>query len=192
MAAQPIQAAGAVRPDAVNWNPSAVEISAYEQGGSLVSMDISCWQLDGSLAKAARSAMCRPARVSSSITTPTADGGGESASPVSNRSGPRPCSLRRHSRLVVGLPASESARITEVIEQSAHMARLIGHAHDGSIWDLLVILTRNSHALTTPPTRLVTAAGISQYKPPPALTRKVNPAMPTSTAVTVFGENFSM
>jgi len=62
MAAQPIQAAGAVRPDAVNWNPSAAEISAYEQGGSLVSMDSSCWQLDGSPAKAARSAglMVRP------------------------------------------------------------------------------------------------------------------------------------
>ena len=57
--------------------------------------------------------------------------------------------------------------------------------------DTLVTLTRNSHALTTPPTRLATAAGISQYKPPPALTKKVSPAMPTSTAVIVFGENLS-
>ena len=54
-----------------------------------------------------------------------------------------------------------------------------------------VTLTRNSHAFTTPPARLATAAGISQYKPPPALTRKVSPATPTSTAVTVLGENRS-
>ena len=52
-------------------------------------------------------------------------------------------------------------------------------------------LTRNSHAFTTPPARLATVAGISQYKPPPALTSKVIPATPTSTAVIVLGENLS-
>jgi hypothetical protein len=58
--------------------------------------------------------------------------------------------------------------------------------------DWLVTLTRNSHALTTPPTRLATAAGISQYRPPPAFSRKLSPATPTSTAVIVLGENRSM
>jgi hypothetical protein len=57
---------------------------------------------------------------------------------------------------------------------------------------LPVTLTTNSHTLTTPPTRLATAAGISQYKPPPVLAKKVNPATPTSTAVIVLGENLSM
>ena len=58
--------------------------------------------------------------------------------------------------------------------------------------DYPVTLTRNSHALITPPAGLATAAGISQYKPLPALTRKVSPATPTSTAVIVLGENLSM
>jgi len=36
-------------------------------------------------------------------------------------------------------------------------------------------LIRNSHALMTPPTRLARTAGIIQYRPPPAFSRKVNP-----------------
>jgi alkylhydroperoxidase/carboxymuconolactone decarboxylase family protein YurZ len=55
--------------------------------------------------------------------------------------------------------------------------------------DSPLTLTRNSQVLTAPPTRLATAAGINQYKPPPALARKVSPARPTSTAVVTFGEN---
>ena len=48
--------------------------------------------------------------------------------------------------------------------------------------------TRNSQALITPPTRLTTAAGISQYRPPPAVTRNVTPATPKSTCVIAFGD----
>ena len=48
--------------------------------------------------------------------------------------------------------------------------------------------TRNSQALITPPTRLKTAAGISQYRPPPAVMRKVMPATPKSTCVIAFGD----
>ena len=49
----------------------------------------------------------------------------------------------------------------------------------------------DSHAFLTPPRRLAPAAGMSQYRPPPALRRKVSPATPTSTAVVVLGENLS-
>jgi hypothetical protein len=57
--------------------------------------------------------------------------------------------------------------------------------------DLLVTFTRNNHAFTTPPTRLATTAGISQYKPPPAFRMKVSPVTPTSTVVIRLGENLS-
>jgi hypothetical protein len=53
-------------------------------------------------------------------------------------------------------------------------------------------LIRNSQALTTPPARLASTAGIIQYRPPPALRRKVSPARPTSADVTAFGEDRSM
>ena len=49
-------------------------------------------------------------------------------------------------------------------------------------------LSKNSHASITPPTRLATKAGISQYRPPPAFSKKVSPAMATSPTVTAFGE----
>ena len=49
-------------------------------------------------------------------------------------------------------------------------------------------LTRTSHALMTPPTRLARTAGISQYRPPPDFTRKVSPASPTSRAVMLLGD----
>src|ERR1700722_3426343 len=38
------------------------------------------------------------------------------------------------------------------------------------------------------PIRLARTAGIIQYRPPPVLIRKVSPARPTSTAVTMLGE----
>jgi len=53
-------------------------------------------------------------------------------------------------------------------------------------------LTRNSHALITPPTRPARTAGIIQYRPPPDFTRKVNPASPKSRAVTELGDARSM
>jgi sugar (pentulose or hexulose) kinase len=46
--------------------------------------------------------------------------------------------------------------------------------------------------LITPPTRPASTAGIIQYRPPPAFSRKVRPAAPTSTAVTEFGDARSM
>jgi len=58
--------------------------------------------------------------------------------------------------------------------------------------DKPVTLASNSHALTTPPSTLATAAGISQHSPPPAFSRKVSAATPISTAVIVLGENPSM
>lgn len=54
------------------------------------------------------------------------------------------------------------------------------------------ILSRKSQALVTPPTRPASTAGIIQYSPPPALSRKDTPATATSTAVTRFGEARSM
>ena len=46
--------------------------------------------------------------------------------------------------------------------------------------------------MITPPTRPASTAGIIQYRPPPAFSRNVRPATPTSTAVTVFGDARSM
>jgi hypothetical protein len=46
--------------------------------------------------------------------------------------------------------------------------------------------------LTTPPARLIAAAGISQYRPPPAVARKVTPATARNTDVIAFGEARSM
>jgi hypothetical protein len=75
---------------------------------------------------------------------------------------------------------------------------------------VLGTLSRNSQALITPPTRPASTAdqagqhrrpgrpapptrpastaGISQYSPPPAVSSKVSPAIPVSTAVTMLGE----
>ena len=46
--------------------------------------------------------------------------------------------------------------------------------------------------MITPPTRPASTAGIIQYRPPPAFSRKLRPATPTSTAVTELGDARSM